>query len=75
MDKKPHLIQITMVSISNGVENQILSVEEGATTAEELTLKCFTLSDALNDAMKAMAEAGGYPTGLPQGKPPGKPKK
>jgi hypothetical protein len=68
-DKKPHLIQIRVVSISNGVENQIIDLEEGAITAEELTLKCFTITDSINDAMKRLCDAGGFPTGLPPGKP------
>ena len=72
MDKKPHLIQITVVSISDGVENQIVTVEEGAITPEELTLKCFTVTDAIYSAMESLASAGGYPTGLDS--KPGKPK-
>ena len=71
MDKKPHLIQVTVVSISEGVENQVLTLEEGAVTPDELVLKCFTVTNAIDDAMKTLAEAGGFMTELP---PPGKPK-
>ena len=74
-DKKPHLIQVKVVSISDSVENQIIDLEEGAFTPEELTIKCFTITDAINNAMKELAEAGGYPTEIPPSKPKPKTKK
>jgi hypothetical protein len=67
--KKPFYVRVIIQSVSDGVENQIVDLTEGAVTAEELTMKCFTLTDAVNDAMKAMAEAGGFPTEIPTGKP------
>jgi hypothetical protein len=67
--KKPFYVRVTMQSVSEGVENQIIDLVEGAQTADELVMKCFVLNGAVNDAMKAMAEAGGFPTEIPTGKP------
>ena len=61
--KKPLLIQVTVTSISNGVENQVLNLEEGALENEELVMKCFKITDAINNAMHDLAELGGYETG------------
>lgn len=67
--KKPHSIYVTVTSISEGVENQVLTLDEGAQTPEELVFKCFAVTDAIDAAMKSLAEAGGFPV------KPGKPEK
>ena len=58
--KKPHSVRITVVSVSEGVENQLIQLDEGAATPEELVVKCFAVTDAIDGAMKALAVAGGY---------------
>jgi hypothetical protein len=58
-----------MQSVSEGVENQLIDMTEGALTADELVFKCFTFSDAINGAMKELAALGGYPVDAPGAKP------
>jgi len=67
---KPHYVRIQVQSVSEGVENQLIDLTEGALTPEELVFKSFAITDAIDVAMKELAEAGGYPTDIP-----GKPKK
>jgi hypothetical protein len=62
--KKEHRVLVTVVSISGEVENQILTLEEGASTAQELVLKCFAVTDAIDAAMKGLAEADGFAVGF-----------
>lgn len=69
VEKKPHYVRIQVQSVSEGVENQLIDLTEGASTPEELVYKCFAVTDGIDAAMKALAEAGGY---LPN--KPGKPK-
>ena len=64
--KKEHRVLVTVTSMSGEVENQILTLEEGALSAQELVLKCFAVTDAIAGAMKALAEAGGFATGVPE---------
>lgn len=58
--RKPHQLRIVITSTSEGVENQIIDLVEGATTPEELVEKSFAVTDAITEAMKKVATAAGY---------------
>ena len=67
--KKPHYVRIQVQSVSDGVENQILDVTEGAKDSQELVDKCFIVTDGITAAMKTMAKAGGYSVDTPGNAP------